>query len=68
MDMWYLVALLIGTIIVQEIMHRQERKDLYNRIMARDLTEYNNSGQKPQTIKNVIRKNYEESRKKNPPV
>lgn len=33
--------LLIAVIVVQQIAHRLERKDLYNRIMSRDYYEYN---------------------------
>ena len=43
-----LTAIIIGqkaVIIVQHITHSKERKDLYNRIMARDLTEYNHATQ-----------------------
>lgn len=31
---------LIGVIIFQSIIHRLERKDLYNRIMSKDYAEY----------------------------
>lgn len=51
-----IIALLIVYIIVQNITHRQERQDLYNRIMAKNLQEY--SGSKPSTVKNILRKNY----------
>jgi hypothetical protein len=51
-----IIVLLTGIIFVQNIIHKQERKDLYNRIMARDLHEY--SGAKPGTVKNILRKNY----------
>jgi hypothetical protein len=32
--------ILCGIIVIQSVMHRFERKDLYNRIMSRTLTEY----------------------------
>lgn len=32
--------ILIGVIILQSIIHCLERKDLYNRIMSKDYTEY----------------------------
>ena len=45
--------LLIAVIIIQQYLHHAERKDLYNRIMAKDLTEYKHEKSKP--IKNMIR-------------
>jgi len=38
-------VLLIAVIVFQQVTHSKERKDLYNRIMARDLTEYNHAAQ-----------------------
>lgn len=35
-----LVYALCGVIALQQIMHHCERKDLYNRIMSKNLTEY----------------------------
>jgi hypothetical protein len=35
-----LVYALCGVIFVQQIIHHYERKDLYNRIMSKNLTEY----------------------------
>jgi hypothetical protein len=32
--------LLIGVVVVQQVIHHFERKDLYNRIMSKNLTEY----------------------------
>lgn len=32
--------ILCGIIVLQQIIHHFERKDLYNRIMSRNLTEY----------------------------
>ena len=34
---------LVGVIILQSIIHRIERKDLYNRIMSKDYAEYKGS-------------------------
>ena len=34
---------LIGVIVLQSIIHRIERKDLYNRIMSKDYAEYKGS-------------------------
>ncbi len=34
---------LVVALIVQGIIHRTERKDLYNRIMSRNITEYKNA-------------------------
>lgn len=39
----FLVLLLAGL----EVLHYKERKDLYNRIMSKDLKEYRNINQKP---------------------
>lgn len=50
-----IIVFLIGIIAVQNIINKQERKDLYNRIMARDLTEYKTNG-KRRTVPNIIRK------------
>ena len=36
---------LIAFLLLQEILHRMERRDLYNRLMSRNLTEY--KGEKP---------------------
>ena len=33
--------LLIAVIIIQAILHFIERRDMYNRLMAKDLTDYN---------------------------
>lgn len=34
------IIALCGVILIQQIIHHQERKDLYNRIMSKNLTEY----------------------------
>lgn len=49
-----IIALLICYIIIQNITHKQERRDLYNRIMAKDLRDYRM--EKQRTVPNVIRK------------
>lgn len=36
--------ILCGVIILQSIIHHFERKDLYNRIMSKNLTEYKGKG------------------------
>jgi len=38
--MEFLVIGLICVVVVLEILHYRERKDLYNRIMSRDIKEY----------------------------
>lgn len=35
-----IIYALIGVIVLQSIIHHFERKDLYNRIMSKNLTEY----------------------------
>lgn len=35
-----IIYALIGVIVLQSIIHRIERKDLYNRIMSKDYAEY----------------------------
>jgi len=35
-----IVYLLLGFIVFQSVIHHYERKDLYNRIMSKTLTEY----------------------------
>lgn len=63
-EYWTVTALLLCLIIVQHILHKQERKDLYNRIMARDLTEY--KAEKRRTVPNTIRKRTsDESKRRN---
>lgn len=36
----FAVYALCGVILIQQIIHHYERKDLYNRIMSKTLTEY----------------------------
>ena len=40
-----LVYILCGIIAFQELLHRSERRDLYNRIMSKTFTEYKNPSQ-----------------------
>lgn len=64
---YIIIFSLIGIVLVQDIGYRQERKDLYSRIMARDLTEYKAGTHK--TIPNIIRKNTsDELKRKNSPI
>ena len=35
-----MIYALVGIIVLQQIIHHFERKDLYNRIMSKNLTEY----------------------------
>lgn len=60
---YIVMAILIAVIMVQNVIHKQERQDLYNRIMARDLPEYKASGQH-RSVKNIIRKNTSEELKR----
>lgn len=57
------ICLLFGIIIVQDMGHRRERKDLYNRIMARDLSEYK-AGGKARYVPNLLKRNMEKNREK----
>lgn len=49
--------LLAALIVFIEIAHFVERRDLYNRIMAKDLTEYHKEKKPPKQIENIIKKN-----------
>lgn len=49
-----IIVLLIAVIAIQNAIHKQERQDLYNRIMAKDLRDYRT--EKQRTVPNVIRK------------
>ena len=42
-----LEILLIAVIVLQDIMHRVERRDMYNRLMSKSLSEYKHSGSPP---------------------
>ena len=45
------ITLLCVIIFLQSLIHRAERKDLYNRIMSRNLTEY--KGEKPLSVRSA---------------
>ncbi len=51
----YYLFLSIVFFIIREIMHFKERQDLYNRIMARDLTEYSSNTKNQGQIKSKCR-------------
>lgn len=38
--------LLIGLLVLEAIIHHFERRDLYNRIMSKDITDYKTAGKK----------------------
>lgn len=40
-------VILVAVILIQALLHYIERRDLYNRLMSKDLTEYKNSGSPP---------------------
>ncbi len=42
-----LELILIAVIILQSFIHFIERRDMYNRLMSKDLTEYKKGGAKP---------------------
>lgn len=42
-----MIYVLIAVIAVQQVIHHIERKDLYNRIMSKSLTEYKDEGKTP---------------------
>lgn len=56
-----IIALLIF-MFMQQIIHHIERKDLYNRIMAQDLTDYKQKPVKHRSVSCAIRKNNDERR------
>jgi len=61
------ILALLAVITIQQIFHTKERKDLYNRIMARDLTEYTHAKQRDKENdkrQSAMKKKYEEYRKK----
>lgn len=39
--------ILITVIVIQSVIHFIERRDMYNRLMSKDLTEYKQSGSPP---------------------
>ena len=42
-----LYVLLIAVIVIQAIIHFIERRDMYDRLMSKDLSDYHNSGKNP---------------------
>lgn len=62
MELYIVIVILTGAIIVQDIIHKQERKDLYNRIMARDLPEYKQG--KARSVPSAIKKHMVDEKKR----
>lgn len=61
----FIIALLMGVIVMQDIFYRRERKDLYNRIMARDLPEYKSTTtSSPRYVPNLLKKNLQKNKEK----
>jgi hypothetical protein len=54
-----ITGIFAATMLLQSVIHHNERQDLYNRIMSNDLGEYQNAGKKrkPGTRKNYLKKN-----------
>jgi len=49
--LYYMIAFLFGVIFGQSIMHYFERKDLYNRIQSKDLSDFTANTKKIPPIK-----------------
>jgi flagellar basal body-associated protein FliL len=49
------IVLLIGALAAQTFLHASERRDLYNRIMARDLADYEYSQNKKKNHKDGVK-------------
>jgi hypothetical protein len=45
-----LEIMLIAVIIIQSIIHFVERRDMYNRLMSKNLSEYKQNGKPPEHI------------------
>jgi len=58
-----IIVLLLLYIISQERRHQAERRDLYNRIMAKDYEEYKEPVAEGKQYKNAIRRRMEEMQK-----
>lgn len=67
---YIVIIVLVLVILLQEIIHSRERKDLYTRLMARDLYEYNHitkgvrngeSGDKTKQGTNILKKRIDTS-------
>jgi hypothetical protein len=57
----YIAFAFVIIIVLQEFIHYKERKDLYNRIMARDLPEYKAADGSPPKGRNGIKKKIEDT-------
>lgn len=55
----YVAIALVIVILAQDFMHYKERQDLYDRIMAKDLSEYKTPSGAPPKGRNGIKKNLE---------
>jgi hypothetical protein len=53
---------LIAVIVFQQILFARERKDLYNRIMAKDLTELKAETPGKRSVPNMIRKRLQQQK------
>lgn len=42
--------ILVAVIMIQALLHYSERRDMYNRLMSKNLTEYKQSGNPPKHI------------------
>jgi len=63
----YIIYALIGVVLVQEILHRVERRDLYNRIMCKDINEYKRISDKPaEPVKSAHQRTIDKWRHKEP--
>ena len=59
MSAWVIFGVMLGYVLTREIMHGIERRDLYNRIMAKDLDEYTDLKDitgPPAPVENIIKK------------
>lgn len=54
MSLWEICGILCGIIAVQNITHFIERRELYNRIMSRDLREFEKFNGKSEPVEPVI--------------
>jgi len=63
LEYWGIIVLLFAVIFIQHFGYQQERKDLYNRIMAKDLIEYK-SNVTGRHVPNGIRKNTSDEMKR----
>lgn len=57
-DMDQSLGVILGLLVFiffREVQHSKERRELYNRIMARDLTDYNTSQRDPPKGRNFVK-------------